>query len=67
MKLLIPEKISFKGPDPPPEDWKVNEVDPVGNQAEAVQPGKAPAGKKKEDLVVAVEVTKSPEVEAAEK
>jgi hypothetical protein len=31
MKLLIPEKISFKGPDPPPEDWKVNEVDPVGN------------------------------------
>lgn len=67
MKLLIPEKVSFKGPDPPPEDWRVNEVDPASNQAEAVQPGKAPAGKKKEDLAVPVEVLKSPEVEAAEK
>jgi hypothetical protein len=31
MKLLIPEKVSFKGPDPPPEDWRVNEVDPASN------------------------------------
>jgi len=25
MKLLVPERISYKGPDPPPEDWQVEE------------------------------------------
>jgi len=40
MKLLLPEKISFKGPDPPPEDWKVNDNEAA--QIEAPPVGKAP-------------------------
>jgi len=27
MKLLMPEKIGYKGPDPPPEDWKTIDLD----------------------------------------
>lgn len=25
MKLLMPERIQYKGPDPPPEEWQVSE------------------------------------------
>lgn len=27
MKYLLAEKIIFKGPDPPPADWKINDAD----------------------------------------
>jgi len=27
MKLLMPEKIGYKGPDPPPEDWKTIDLE----------------------------------------
>lgn len=58
----MPERITYKGMDPPPEDWKVEEEpEPV-----AVPQGKAPA-KGKADPVPAPEVQKSPEVEAADK
>jgi hypothetical protein len=63
MKLLMPERISYKGPDPPPEDWKVDEEP----QPVADAPSKAPAkGKPPVDTPV-VEVLKSPQVEAADK
>lgn len=56
MKLLIPDRITFKGPDPPPEDWEVQE--------EVLQPPE-PVGKpgKKKEEIPPPEVPKSPEVE----
>lgn len=27
MKYLLAEKIVFRGPDPPPSDWKISDVD----------------------------------------
>ncbi len=27
MKLLVPERIVYKGPDPPPADWNMIEID----------------------------------------
>lgn len=62
MKMLLPERVQFKGPDPPPEDW----VAP-SKEATIEQPA-APAkkGAKKEE-VPPPEPVKSPEVEAADK
>ena len=34
MKLLIPDRISFKGPDPPPQGWELPEP-PILTQAES--------------------------------
>lgn len=28
MKLLVPERIVYKGPDPPPVDWNLIDVEP---------------------------------------
>lgn len=44
MKLLVPERMSYKGPDPPPEDWKVDEEPlPVADAPSKVAgKGKAP-------------------------
>jgi hypothetical protein len=39
MRFLLPEKIHFKGPDPPPIDWKVTEEINAA-QAEAVPTSK---------------------------
>lgn len=65
MKLLVPERISYKGPDPPPEDWQVEEEPQP--PAEQAAPGKpAPKGKALE-VVAPVEVQKSPQVELADK
>jgi len=62
MKLLIPERIHYKGVDPPPEDWQVQE-EPEVAQAPA---GKAPP-KGKVEAAPVPEVQKSPEIEAADK
>ena len=62
MKLLIPDRITFKGPDPPPSDWEVQE--------EILQTPEPVAGKpaaKKKDEQPPPEIPKSPEVEAADK
>ena len=62
MKYLLPERITYKGVDPPPADWKVEEEpEPV-----AAPQGKAPA-KGKPEPVIQPEVIKSPEIEAADK
>jgi hypothetical protein len=63
MKLLIPERISFKGPDPPPADWDLTEG--ISLAAESVVTSKHAS--KKKDEVPPPEIPKSPEVEAAEK
>ena len=60
MKMLFPERLTYKGPDPPPAEWLMQEEpEPV-----AVPAGKAPKGK---EVAPVVEVEKSPEVEAADK
>lgn len=64
MKLLMPERIGYKGPDPPPVDWTVGDLDAAQNESPA--PGK-PLAKGKTEIVAPVEVTKSPEIEAADK
>ena len=38
MKLLLPERIVFKGPEQPPKDWKVIEINT--NQTDVVVTGK---------------------------
>ena len=61
-KLFIPQKVQFHGPDPPPEDLKLNEVDPsqvvLSNDAAT----KGSKSKKDEQVVAPVEIAKSPEV-----
>jgi hypothetical protein len=47
MKLILPEKMLFKGPDPPPADWKVDEAElRAQEEAAAINNTKA-AGKGK--------------------
>lgn len=63
MKLMIPDRIAFKGPDPPPSDWDVEDERLL--IPEPVPAGKAAAKKKEE--IPPPEVPKSPEVEQSEK
>ena len=46
MKLLMPERMSYKGPDPPPKDWKVEEEPQPA--VDAVPTKAAPKGKQVE-------------------
>lgn len=65
MKMLMPERLGYKGPDPPPEDWKVGEAEPM--PADAAPAGKPPVKGKPVVDAAPVEVQKSPECEAADK
>lgn len=52
MKLLVPERIAYKGPDPPPEDWQVEEEP----QALAEPTGKPVPKGKQVEVAAPVEV-----------
>lgn len=62
MRCLVPHRLLYKGPDPPPEGWEI-----VEEPEPPVLTGKAPAKGKPVEPVPVQEVEKSPEVEAADK
>lgn len=68
MKLILPDKMLFKGPDPPPADWKVDDAELRAQEEAAAINAKAAKGAKKgEEVQPPPEVPKSPEVEKADK
>jgi hypothetical protein len=53
MKLLVPERLSYKGPDPPPADWMLEEEPQAPVDA---PPAKAGAKGKQVEVAPVVEV-----------